>query len=379
MNKKRIVQLGVALTAAVVILAAFFVVNSDKKAASGNLPVTLNQSSVEMVKVERKDEKASIVTEGTVESHQELVLLSEVSGKIIERSNNLDVGGIVKKDEVLIKVDPRNYISKVEEEKANVEKAKFELQTEKGKQLVAEREWKLLNPDSEIKTTDLGKELALRVPHIRQKEAALRAAISKLEKARQDLERTVIKAPFDAIVKEESVEVGQSLSDKSPIAKLIATNEFRIQISIPYDAISWLKFSKNGEKKGTEVLIRQKLMSGQVIERKGFVLRLLGVLDPNTNSAKVLVVVYDPLQLQCAQCTMPLLIGSEVTVIVEGPVLKGVFAIPAKALKDGNIVWVKGPKKKLESRKVTVVSKNNDTVLVSEGLNDGDEVIVQAR
>ena len=52
-------------------------------------------------------------------------------------------------------------------------------------------------------------DFALRRPQKRQAQAAVDAAENRLALARLDLERTVVHAPFNALVLDESVEIGQ--------------------------------------------------------------------------------------------------------------------------------------------------------------------------
>jgi len=362
---------AVIVGVAVVISILLFVTKPEAEKAEAVLRVPL----VETITVHQSNAPVRIEAFGSVQAHRELTLQAEVSGKVIEQSEDLDAGGVVKENEILLKIDPRNYMTAVDQEKANVEKAIFELKLEKGRQLIAEREWELLDPA--IRTGDIGQELALRKPHVKEKEAALNAAKSKLAKAELDLARTIIRAPFNAIVLEEFVEIGQIISPQTKVATLISTDEFRIQLNVPYDQLSWIQFPEKQGEHGTPVTIRQDLGDGQVIERQGEILRLLGSLDPNGRMARVLVVINDPLGLtESITPAVPLLIGTYVQVEIEGPKLDNVFVIPREALREGDRVWVKNIEDKLEVRNVVIASRSKNAVVIREGLKDGDKVII---
>lgn len=373
--------LGVAVVALVIAASVFFLRPSPKHTPVEVPPETSSKSGVvEIVQVEKGNRPITIEAYGTVQPHRKLTVLAEVKGRIIEQSPNLDAGGILKEGDVLLKIDPTDYIDAVEQARAQVENAEFNLVLEKGKKVIAEKEWELIDPT--IKQGGIGKNLALRIPHVREKESALQASMSKLEKALVDLKRTVLRAPFNALVLEEFVEIGQVLSPQSQVATLISTDEYRILISIPYDELPWIKIPQNNEKEGgTRVTIIQEIGEGKTLKREGSVFRLMGNLDPNGRLAQVLVVVKDPLGLEHKEARekeIPLLIGTHVKVEIEGPVLENVFQVPSSAIRDGNKVWIRNSKGRLEIHEVKVLSINKEKAIVDDSLNDGDEVVISS-
>jgi len=332
---------------------------------------------VEVVSVERGDKPITIEAYGTVQPNRKLTVLAEVKGRIIQQSPNLDAGGILKEGDVLLKIDPTDYIDAVEQARAQVENAEFNLVQEKGKKVIAEKEWKLIDPT--LKQGGIGKNLALRIPHVREKESALQASMSRLDKALVDLKRTILRAPFNALVLEEVVEIGQVLSPQSHVATLISTDEYRILVSVPYDELSWIQVPQNDGREGTRVKVIQDLGDGKTLEREGRVLRLMGNLDPNGRLVQVMVVVKDPLGLEKKEVKdkeIPLLIGTYVKVEMDGPVLKNVVQLPRSAIRDGNKVWIRNSEGRLEVRDVKVMSGNKETAIVDGALNDGDEVVI---
>ncbi len=108
--------------------------------------------------------------------------------------------------------------------KSNLEQARFEREVESGRQVIAKREWDELQSDLDME--DVNRSLVLREPHLRRAEALMEKATNDIEVAELQLSRTVIKAPFNAMVVEESVEVGQLVSPSSEICELVGTDEF---------------------------------------------------------------------------------------------------------------------------------------------------------
>lgn len=332
---------------------------------------------VDLITAEKKDVAVKVAAFGTVQANRKLTLQTEVKGRVIELSSQLDAGGILKEGEVVLKLDPRDYIVVVEQERAKVEKAEFELILEKGRKLIAEKEWQLL--DSSLKQGGVGKDLALRIPHLREKEAALQAARSSLERALIDLKRTVIKAPFNALVLDEFVEVGQQLSPQTNVATIVSTDEFRVQVSLPYDQIASLHLSSKKNNEKLPVTIIQEMGDDEEIRRRGYLLRVLGDLDPNGRMVQLLIVIDDPLNLMKNEAgRIPLFIGTYVEVVFEGPLLHDVIELPRTAIREDDTVWVMNSQGELEIREVKILSGDKYDVIVEKGVEDGDKVVVSA-
>ena len=365
---KQVFWIGVILSVSLVLAMISVMMKSKTQKTQPNVKAKL----VHTIIAKLSDEKIMVTAFGTVQPNQEVTIKSEVSGRVIEKSPKLVKGGIVSEGEVLLKLDPRDYQNAVEQEKANLEKAVFEMQIEEGRQLVAEREWKQLSPS--IKITDISEILALRKPHIKEKEAALKAAKSRLHTAQLNLSRTVIQAPLNAVVTSKSIEVGDYVTPQEKLAKLVATNRFQIQVSVPVSKLKWLTIPGKEIKKGSKVRVIQNLGVTSIV-RKGEILRLLGDLDPGSRMARVIVAVEDPLGLHKKE-PFPLFIGSYVRVIFEGLVLNDLFVLPREALQEENKVWVKNSQNQLEIRTVNVLEKKHDSVLINHGLNNGEEIIV---
>jgi multidrug efflux system membrane fusion protein len=126
------------------------------------------------------------------------------------------------------------------------------------------------------------------------------------------------------------------------------------------------------------VAVAQKTASGATIERKGRLLRLLRDLDPRGRMARLIVQIDDPMELakEVDARRLPLLTGAFVSVKLQGTVLEDVVAVPREALRDGRYVWVLTEDKRLAIREVQVVWRERSRVLISQGLTEGEHVIL---
>ena len=160
-------SLGVGLIAGSIVLAIFLIL---MRPSIEKAPPEEKITFVKTIVANPSNEKVVISAFGTIQGIRELTLHPEVSGKVIERAEELTEGGHIKAGEILLQIDPRDYETQVTQEKAAVAKAEFELKQELGRGMIAEQEWQLLNP--EIKSSELGQELALRKPHLIEKQTA---------------------------------------------------------------------------------------------------------------------------------------------------------------------------------------------------------------
>ncbi len=329
---------------------------------------------VEVITVQSEDTQAVISAFGTVRAHQELSVQPQVSGSVVEQHARLLKGGLLHAGEVLLRIDPRDYTYAVETQQGALAKAEFELELERGNQVIARREWNLL--ESSIETSEMGKQLALRQPHLREKQAAVAAARSRLAKAELDLQRTTLSAPCNALVLDESVEVGQLVMSQTPVARLVCTDAFRVEVSIPMHELAWVAIPGSTQARGSQVRVIRDLGSDKTAQRHGVVAGLLGDVSENGRMARLLVLVEDPLSRTTAQNQqLPLLLGEYVRVEIDGPQLTDVFVVPRNTLREGGRMWVKNGNNQLEIRQVEVALSRHDSLLIQSGLRDGDQVI----
>jgi hypothetical protein len=67
-----------------------------------------------------------------------------------------------------------------------------------------------------------------------------------------------------------------------------------------------------------------------------------------------------------------------VEVVIHGRDMRNIAVIPRKALRDGQTVWIMDDERKLRVRKVEPVRYEQDEVWISNGLAEGDRVVLTA-
>lgn len=332
--------------------------------------VTEAPTRVDVVRVSAGTTRAHIQANGIVEPVQRVTVVPQISAEVRWIADAVVPGGRLDAGETFARLDARDYQLQVEAARASVRSAALELDLEKGRGAIAQKEWALLNPGRDPADAPL----ALRGPQLETARQALASAEANLGQAEVLLGRTRLSAPFDALVLEESLEVGQVVAPGAPVATLIGTDAYRVKVSLPVSELGALVLP-DGERVGSPATVRHELGSGTTVVREGAVTQLLAQLDPQTRTAQVLVTIPDPLEGE----GLPLLPGAYVHVEMEGRALDDVVRVPRTALHDGHRVWtVEGTEGDgiLRARTVEVGWKEGDDVLVTQGLDHGDRVVV---
>ena len=369
---------------------------------------------VEVTRVRLETQAIVVRAMGTVVPARLIQLAPRVGGEIVHLSPQFVPGGRFETGDVMVRIDPVDFELAVRRQEAErdrraaeveqragevIQKAsdvvryESELAVEMGQQSVAQLEYELLG--QVVQTED--RTLILRKPQLRiaqsaceaaraasrSAEGASRAALAikatadaALDQARLDLQRTTIRAPFNAMVQSRQVNLGSQVSVGAPLATLVGTDAYWVQVSLPVDQLKWIRVPEFNSREGSTVRIYCEPAWGPEALRTGRVARLMTALEPQGRMARLLVTVADPLGLKAdSSQRRPLILDSYVRVQIDGQALDGVVRVPRAALRDGQRVWVMTADRTLNIRNVTIAWSGNDHVYASEGLADGDRLI----
>ena len=316
----------------------------------------------------------TVSASGSVIPSRKVVIKPQVTGQVTWQGESIALGGQVKAGDELIRIDPKDYELALAEVQANFEQAHFEREVESGRQVIAKREWAELQSDLDME--EVNQSLVLREPHLRRAEALMEKAKNDIEIAKVQLSRTVITAPFNAMVITESVEVGQLLSPGSEICELVGTDEFWVQVTIPYSDLKWVQFPEEG-RPGAQAQVILDMGDGDSVVWTGKVTCLLSDLDPLYRMARLIVSVTDPLDLRrTSGSKFPLLLGSFVKTEIDAGQLEDTLTIPRAALREGDQIWVVGDDHLLKILPATILWRESETVLISNNLKKGDQLVV---
>ena len=369
MSKRSERRLKWALSIGVIVAsvaAAAFLIATKEEPPRAQKP--LEGTLVEVIRIGASRHEVDLLAKGTVVPAMEIILQAEVGGRVTWQSHELVPGGRFKKGEPILKIDNRDYRLAVESVRAQVRSARLEYTLEKRRAEVAKREW---NSFGKIDATDEQRSLAQREPQLESALLSVKAAESALKKAELDLQRATLRAPFNAMVVAESVDLGQLVSPQMTVARLVGTDEYHVQVSVPVSSLRTIHASTE-DTPGSLVTIIQRVGQG-TIEREGEVIRQLPDLDPGGAMARILVRIKNPLGEKGG---LPLLLGSFVDVAVRAQPIDDAIRVPRVALRNGRDVYVMNEEGLLEIREVEIAWSEPDAVLVTSGLEPDERVVI---
>ena len=327
--------------------------------------------TVDVTEVVKQNLRIPIQAQGTVTPLQETSVMSEVNGRIIEVSPSFIVGGFVSKDDVLLRIDPRNYETSLLRAEASVKSAQSNLAQETGRAKVAEQEWKKTPRGKQ--RTQASKDLYLRKPQLDQALAQMLAAQADLNTARDNLERTSIRAPYDALIRTKHSELGQFVAAGTPLADLFSVEYAQIRLPIPQNKLEYLELPELGAMQNGSPIDLYTEVGGQVKHWNAYLHHTEGVFDARSRVLFSVARIEDPYGLQHPH-SEPLRIGTFVNASIQGKELLDIVRLPRYIIRAGNNVWIIDETGLLRTRNVTLLRTGGDFVYVSAGLNDGELV-----
>jgi len=333
------------------------------------------QRSAKLVEVEEaKLSSHRVVVEayGQVRPARTIRLQPRVSGQVIQMSREFTEGGVLKTGDMVLKLDPKDFELRIRQRTADVSRVESDLKVEQGQQTIARQEFALMKET----VTDEDSDWVLRKPQLESAQAMVESAVATLHQAQLDLERTVVVAPFNAIVQTKDVEMGTQVGPSTFLGNLEGTDEYWVVATVPVNELKWLDIPRLATGTGSSARVYNEAAWGEGAYREGRIVRLLSELETEGRMARVLVAVNDPLGLEKGNEKAPqLLSGSFVRVEIEGMELGRVFALGRDVVHDEDTVWIKDKNHKLEIRPIEVVYRGQDQVFISGGLEAGESIV----
>ena len=379
---------------------AVILINQTEPTAQKIDRVRKSAALVETVTVQRGDFAPRLVVLGSVRPAQDISLSPRVGGQVVEISPGFIPGGMVRKGELLLRIDPADFENQVSIRKSELAQVNASREIEQARQRLAKKELQML----EGSIGETNRALVMREPQIASIEAEVDAAEASVERARLDLQRTRVIAPFDAQVLSRSVNVGSQVGAGDDLGRLVGVGEYWVIASVPIRNLRWIQFpemdrqeilpdpdSEAAQSKpesqpdphpsgidpdddhvGSSVVLKNDDAWGPGVHRQAHVSGMLGTLDQQTRMARVLITVNDPLGLE--NDAPPLILESLVELEIEGVPISDVIRLSREYVRDQDTVWVMHDGK-LQIRDVEIEFRDAEFAYIRSGLEDGEVVV----
>ncbi|TAG10558.1 MAG: efflux RND transporter periplasmic adaptor subunit [Verrucomicrobia bacterium] len=349
----------VAIVLVIIITVIGMIVMKLNKAEAKEEPKPRPIQSVEVVPATVVTHIVQITSQGVVESSRETDLAAEVSGRVKAISPNLKRGGIVKAQETLVEIESADYAAALATAEVTLADSQVALEQEKARTEQAKIDWQKLGRG------EPSNPLVLRGPQLAAAEAKVDAAMAEVERARRNLERTKIMAPFAAGVRLAEAEIGAVLNMGKRVATLYSLESLEVSLPLSMEDFGFL----NREETAVVKLIGR--MGGETYEWQASALRLAPEIDRQSLSAHFVVRL-----LENKNSPFPLPpVGLFVEAKIEGKKLPNMIEIPRNALLDANRVMLANAENKLEFRDVDVIRVTPQVAILRSGIAAGEKVI----
>lgn len=302
------------------------------------------------------EHRTRVEANGVAEATRALTLVPEVGGKVVFVAEQLDEGGRVREGEVLVRIEARAYTIALNQAKAELAQAEAELELERGRGRSAKREWERYGGGDQDKSG----RLASRGPQLASAEAMVELRKAAVERAKLDLRRATIRAPFDALVTSEQVEAGQVVSQGSQLASLVAADELWVRAPLRIEALDALDLAAEREDgEGSPIHMQLPTGRGGSVSVTGEALRLGANIDTDTRKVELIIrVVREP------ETSAALLPGAFVTLAFESPRPTRALQFPRDALVDGRRVWLVDEDERLRRLDLDIAWTDADSIFV---------------
>ncbi|WP_305461732.1 efflux RND transporter periplasmic adaptor subunit [Photobacterium leiognathi] len=316
-----------------------------------------------------------------VEPKYKAEVVSEVIGSVNYISPDFAVGKFVSKGDLLARLDDSDYHADLAQAEASLAQTQAKLKEEIARGKVAKKTLRDVSPN---KKTALG----LREPQRKQEEANVKFAKAGVERAKRNLAKTEIRAPFDALVKMKNINMGSYLTQGKLIGELYGTETAEIRLPITPNSFSYLDLNRLDSRK---LNIEAQYGDIQINHWAAKLVRNEGIIDKDNRMIYLIAEVDDPYNLKSPldkssiksisslstsspSLTLPVLqFGTFVTTTIQGKKVKDVIKLPRHVVRSEQVIVVDS-QNKTQTRQVNVVRSDNENAYVIGGLEDGEFV-----
>jgi membrane fusion protein (multidrug efflux system) len=344
---------------AILIAVLAFVVFGDAVEAQGPPPPAV---TVKPVTSRQVTDTSTFI--GRIVAIDKVDIVARVPGFIEER--NFTEGQQVKKGDLLFRIEPETYKAAVDQQAANLAKAKS---TEVNANLQLQRNQALVKTQAAPQAT---------VDQLAATEQGAQADILQaqalLDQARINLGYTEIRSPIDGKIGIANFTIGNLVQPSSgPLATIVSQDPIYVTFQpSEADVIAYKRRLAESGNKNPHLTIHIKLPDGTIYPHPGLTNFLDVQVQPNTDTVTV--------RAQLPNSEGLLVPGGVVGVIVERGAPHQSLVVPQSAVlldQAGHYVMVVDDAKKVEQRRITTGTEQGRDIVVTQGLKEGEWVIVE--
>ena len=314
---------------------------------------------IDVLTLEHTTASFLVRSQGTVRPLTETVVSAEVSGTIVWISPKLVAGGVFAQGEELLRIDPTNYEVAVEQATALLQQRQIEFdgaEQLRDQGYRAETEWA-------------------------SAAAALASARADVVKANRDLERSVIRLPYDGMVRTKEADLGQYVNPGTRLGVAFATDYAEVRLPLTDQDLAFVELPAAGSAEAGDgpVVDLSAVQRGETAHWPAQIVRTEGVVDENSRVTYAVARVEDPYRLSTAsEAGSPLPMGTFVAASIEGTTVPNVIRVPRTSLRGNDQLLFVDDDSRLRIGTVDVLRADAQYAYLRGGARAGDRISLTA-
>jgi membrane fusion protein (multidrug efflux system) len=323
-------------------------------------------AGVTVLTVERKDTPVTAVYVAQTQSSQAVNIQARVSGWLDKRT--YVEGSVVKAGQVLFQMDQKPFQTQVDAQAAALQRNQAALQVAKAN---LDRT-KPLTAQNALSQKDLDDATG----QYEQAQAAVEQGKAQLETAKLNLSYTTIRSPVDGVSSYAVVADGTYLNPQNAqLTTVSVLTPMWVNFSVSENELERIRGDvRTGQLKlpeGGRFVVEVEMVDGNLFPYTGQITFADPSYNPGTGTFLLRATVNNP-----AGVLRP---NQYVRVRLKGAIRPNAIVIPQRAVQQsskGHFVWVVNKDNQAELRPVIVGDWKGEGWLISEGLENGDKVVV---
>jgi RND family efflux transporter MFP subunit len=313
------------------------------------VPVDEQAVPFETLVVAARDSARERRWDGVVEAENQATLSAQTGGRVLELP--FDVNDYVEAGQVVVRFTDVEQVSAQRRASAGVRSAQAaaaeaEADFKRTEELVSKQLLARASLDQARARRDAAR-------------AALEAARAGVSEAGEQVDYTVIRAPYSGILTERHVEVGETVRPGQPLVSGLSLDQLRVNVEVPQSDIAAIR------EHGAAAIL---LPDGRRVEADRVI--VFPYADPATHSFKV--------RVELPQAETGLQPGMTVKTAFKTGEARHLW-VPATALvtrSEVTAVYVVDARQRVSLRQVRLGHREGDAIEVLAGLTDGDTIAV---
>ena len=263
---------------------------------------------------------------------------------MLEVADSFQPGLAVAEDQLLVRIDPADYRAAVAERESMLATNRQLLAEEETRSRLAGEDWLASG-----RQLDEAPDFTLRKPQLASARAKVASAQAALDKARLDLDRTEVRAPFDAIIGARTTSPGNVVSSGAELGTLIGRDRLEVRLPLTPEQAALidlpLAFGSGGAT-ALDATVTTPTRPG--LSWHARITRTEAGVDERNQVSWVIAEIADPF----ANPAEFLPVGAFVNVSLPGRAIGNVHRLPESALIEDAYVWILTPENQLARQPV---------------------------